>query len=35
MNGGKKERIVEQKQIIDNYQYHETKEIKNKHARKR
>ena len=33
MNGGKKERIVEQKQIIDNYQYHETKEIKNKHAR--
>lgn len=27
--GEKKERIVEQKQIIDNYQYHETKEIKN------
>ena len=30
---GKKERIVEQKQIIDNYQYHETKDIKKKHAR--
>ena len=29
----KKERIVEQKQIIDNYQYHETKEIRNKHSR--
>ena len=32
-NGEKKERIVEQKQIIDNYQYHETKEIKKKHSR--
>ena len=31
--GEKKERIVEQKQIIDNYQYHETKDIKKKHAR--
>ena len=30
---GKNERIVEQKQIIDNYQYHETKDIKKKHAR--
>ena len=30
---GKKERIVEQKQIIDNYQYHETKDIKKKHSR--
>ena len=30
---GKKERIVEQKQLIDNYQYHETKDIKKKHAR--
>ena len=28
--GEKKERIVEQKQIIDNYQYHETKDIKKK-----
>ena len=32
-NGNKKEQIVEQKQIIDNYQYHETKEIKKKHSR--
>ena len=32
-NGGKKERIVEEKEIIDNYQYHETKDIKKKHAR--
>ena len=32
-NIDKKERIVEQKQIIDNYQYHETKEIKKKHSR--
>ena len=32
-NGDKKERIVEQKEIIDNYQYHETKEIKKKHSR--
>ena len=32
-NGDKNERIVEQKQIIDNYQYHETKEIKKKHSR--
>ena len=32
-NIDKKERIVEQKQIIDNYQYHETKDIKKKHAR--
>ena len=32
-NVDKKERIVEQKQIIDNYQYHETKEIRNKHSR--
>ena len=30
---GKNERIVEQKQIIDNYQYHETKDIKKKHTR--
>ena len=30
---GKNERRVEQKQIIDNYQYHETKDIKKKHAR--
>ena len=30
---GKKEHIVEQKQLIDNYQYHETKDIKKKHAR--
>ena len=29
----RKERIVEKKEIIDNYQYHETKEIKKKHAR--
>ena len=32
-NGDKKERIVEEKEIIDNYQYHETKDIKKKHAR--
>ena len=31
--GDKKERIVEKKEIIDNYQYHETKDIKKKHAR--
>ena len=30
---GKKEHIIKQTQIIDNYQYHETKDIKKKHAR--
>ena len=29
----KKEKIIEKKEIIDNYQYHETKDIKKKHAR--
>ena len=32
-NVDKKERIVEKREIIDNYQYHETKDIKKKHAR--
>ena len=31
--GEKKERIIEQKELIDNYQYHETKDIKKKHSR--
>ena len=32
--GKKKEKIVEEKQLIDNYQYHETKDIRKKKSKK-